>query len=161
MPIWFEPFAKGKTLMRVAFERALAVVRAWADEHKDSFPPIVLHITDGGYTEPDQDPAPVVRELQEQCTNVGGALVFNCHLSEKQGQTVMFPSAAAAEGFEVRARQLYEISSPLPEPMRREAVGLGYPVEVGARGYVRNADLASLVQFLDIGTKPVWAGVEA
>lgn len=161
MPIWFEPFAKGKTLMRVAFERALAVVRAWADDHKDSFPPIVLHITDGGFTEPDQDPAPVVRELQEQCTDVGSALVFNCHLSDKQGQTVMFPSAAAAEGFEVRARKLYEMSSPLPEPMRREAGLLGYPVEVGARGYVRNADLASLVQFLDIGTRPVWAGVEA
>jgi hypothetical protein len=158
-PIWLEPFAKGRTLMRAAFERALAVVSDWADEHKDSFPPIVLHITDGGFTDPDQDPAPVVRKLQEQYTNVGSALVFNCHLSEKEGQTVTFPGAAAAEGLEVRARQLYEMSSPLPEPMRREAALLGYQVEMGARGYVRNADLGSLVNFLDIGTKPVWAGV--
>lgn len=157
-PVWLEPFAKGRTLMKDAFERALAVVSDWADAHKDSFPPIVLHITDGGASS-DQDPALLVRKLQEQYTNVGSALVFNCHVSEKQEQPVMFPGAAAVEGLEVRARQLYEMSSPLPEPMRREAVLLGYQVEMGARGYVRNADAGSLVHFLDIGTKPVWAGV--
>ena len=157
MPIWLEPFAKGKTLMKPAFGRALAMVRDWTDEHKESFPPIVLHITDGGYTK--EDPAPVVRELQEQSTNVGNALVFNCHLSETEGQTVMFPSAAAAEGFEGRARQLHDMSSPLPEPMREQAMLMGYKVEMGARGYARNVDLASLVNFLDIGTRPVWDGV--
>jgi Mg-chelatase subunit ChlD len=154
MPVWLEPFAKGKTLMRSAFERTLAVVMQWTDKHPDSFPPIVLHITDGGFTDNEEDPAPVAQELQDQSTNAGGALVFNCHLSHTEGQTMMFPSAVAADGLEGRARQLHDISSPLPEPMRKEAISMGYQVEVGARGYVRNADLASLVNFLDIGTRP-------
>jgi hypothetical protein len=157
MPIWFEPFAKGKTLMRAAFERALAIVDAWTAEHKDSFPPIVLHVTDFGYT--DEDPAPMVRALQDRSTDAGSVLVFNCHLSESEGQAVSYPSAAEAEGFSKRARFLYEMSSQLPEPMRQEALTLGYEVEMGAHGYVLNADLTSLVDFLDIGTKPVWSGV--
>ena len=157
MPVWLEPFAKGQTLMRAAFERALAVVETWTAEHRDSFPPIVLHITDGGYA--GGDPAPVVRALQERSTSAGSALVFNCHLSEIEGETVTYPSAAEAERLTKRARYLYEMSSQLPEPMRQEAIGLGYEVEMGARGYVLNADSASLVDFLDIGTNPVWNGV--
>jgi Mg-chelatase subunit ChlD len=159
VPIWLKPFGKGKTLVRDAFEQALTVVREWAEGHKDSFPPIVLHITDGEFTDRDQDPGPAVRQLQEQYTNVGSVLVFNCHLSATEEQPIMFPGTAEAEHLKGHARQLHEMSSPMPEPIRQEAIAQGYQVEMGARGYVRNADLVALVDFLNIGTRPVYAGV--
>jgi hypothetical protein len=48
-------------------------------------------------------------------------------------------------------RQLYEMSSVLPEPVRERAIERGYAVEPGARGYVLNADAASLIDFMEIG----------
>ena len=65
----------------------------------------------------------------------GHVLVFNCHISQKPGLTVAFPDDAQASGFEGLAPELYEISSPLPEPMRQQAVAKGYQTGIGARGY--------------------------
>jgi hypothetical protein len=48
-------------------------------------------------------------------------------------------------------RQLYEMSSVLPDMMRRRASEKGYEVEPGARGYVLHADAASMIDFLEIG----------
>src|SRR6266851_3087329 len=149
LPIWLEPVAKGQTLMYAAFERALAAAKTWTREHQRSFPPIVINITDGGFTV--RDPTPLVYEIQELCTQAGNALIFNCHISESEGGVVMYPGSATAARFEKRMRQLYQMSSVLPEPMRERARERGYDVEPEARGYVLNADAASLIDFLEIG----------
>ena len=92
-------------------------------------------------------------------TEVGNVLVFNCHVSETEGETVMFPGAEEVARLDSRSRRMHDMSSPLPEPMRQQAVAFGYTLEEGARGYVLNADFASLINFLNIGTRPVWNGV--
>lgn len=154
-PIWFEPYARGKTLTRDAFLRVLAVTKSWTEAHPDSFPPIILHITDGGFDRRRDDPTLVVRELQDQNTSVGGALVFNCHLSSRSDdEPLFFPNPHEAEQLDAAGSSLFEISSPLPEVMRESATTF-YDVHEGARGYVRNADLDRLVDFLDIGTRTV------
>jgi TIR domain len=66
LPPWLDPVAKGKTKMYEAFEHALAAAKKWTSSHPDSFPPIIINITDGGYTE--KDPTPLVIEIQELCT---------------------------------------------------------------------------------------------
>ncbi len=149
VPVWFDPVAKGKTLMYAAFERALAAATTWTRDHQASFPPIVINITDGGFV--GKDPTPLVYEIQELCTRAGNALTFNCHISESAGQVVTYPGPTRAAGFEKRVRQLYEMSSVLPDLMRKRARELGYDIEPEARGYVLNADAASLIDFLDIG----------
>jgi hypothetical protein len=149
LPIWFEPFAKGQTFMYAAFERALAAAKEWTSRHPTSFPPIIINITDGGFTR--KDPTPLVFEIQELCTQAGNALIFNCHISETDGKVVMYPGPTQASKFEKRMRQLYEMSSVLPELMRARARERGYDVEPGARGYVLHADVASLIEFLEIG----------
>jgi hypothetical protein len=149
LPIWFEPVAKGQTLMYAAFERALAAARTWINAHPASFPPIIINITDGGFTK--RDPTPLVIEIQELSTQAGNALVFNCHISETEGAVVMYPGPERAAGFDKRMRQLYQMSSELPDLMQRRAVEMGYEVEPGARGYVLHADAASLMDFLEIG----------
>ena len=45
------------------------------------------------------------------------------------------------------------MSSPLPDPMRRQAEPKGYRVGIGARGYAFNADMVTMIDFLDIGTR--------
>lgn len=149
LPVWFEPVAKGQTVMYAAFERALAAAKAWTAEHQTSFPPIVINITDGGFV--GKDPTPLVYEIQELCTEAGNALTFNCHVSESAAEVVMYPGPEVAAGFQKRMRQLYEMSSVLPELMRERARELGYDIAPEARGYVLNADAASLIDFLEIG----------
>jgi hypothetical protein len=46
------------------------------------------------------------------------------------------------------------VSSPLPEHIQGAARSEGYRVSEQSRGFVFNADAASVIQFLDIGTRP-------
>ncbi len=52
------------------------------------------------------------------------------------------------------AKLLFSISSQLPSYMRSVALGEGYGVTDGTRGFVFNADIVSVIRFLDIGTRP-------
>jgi hypothetical protein len=45
------------------------------------------------------------------------------------------------------------MSSVLPPPLQDAARGEGFRVEEGTRGFVFNADLVSVIRFLDIGTR--------
>ena len=51
------------------------------------------------------------------------------------------------------ARRLFSISSPLPPQMLRQARIQETTLTEGVRGFAFNADLASVVMFLDIGTR--------
>ena len=153
LPVWFDAVAQGNTPMHAAFSAVIAPLRAWVSQHPTSFPPIIINLTDGAYT--DQNPAPSVSELMQMRTADGSALIFNCHISQNPGMSVTFPSDSQAAGLTGLARELYELSTPLPDPMRRQAQAKGYQLETGARGYVYNADLVTMIDFLDIGTRAV------
>ena len=51
IPVWFEPVADGGTPMCQAAGEAKRIIEGWIAEHPDSFPPIVIHITDGESTD--------------------------------------------------------------------------------------------------------------
>ena len=51
------------------------------------------------------------------------------------------------------ARMLFRMSSPLPPEMVEQAETIGIPISPGAKGFVFNADMVSMVNFLDIGTR--------
>jgi hypothetical protein len=153
LPVWFDAVAQGNTPMNAAFAAVVAPLRAWVAQHPTSFPPIIINLTDGAYT--DQNPSPTVGELMRLGTSDGSALVFNCHISQNPGMSVTFPSDGQAGNLADLARELFDLSSPLPEPMRRQASAKGYHLESGARGYVYNADLVTMIDFLDIGTRAV------
>jgi hypothetical protein len=48
---------------------------------------------------------------------------------------------------------LFEWSSLLPEKMRDVATSEGINVSESSRGFVFNADMVSIIQFLDVGTR--------
>jgi len=77
-PVWFEPKASGGTPMCNAITSAAEQLVAWCDAHPDSYPPTVLHITDGEST--DGEPGSLAQQLQQISTNDGNVLLFNLHV---------------------------------------------------------------------------------
>lgn len=50
-PVWIDPVAKPRTPMSEAFNRAGAVLADWVKSHPESFPPILINISDGAATD--------------------------------------------------------------------------------------------------------------
>ena len=158
-PVWLE--AKNRvdlrfgTPMCAALKMAKQAMETWIENHPDSFPPVLINITDGEAG--DGDPVPIAREIMDLSTEDGNALIFNVHLSGMPllgmpGYPVMYPGNPDNLPDEP-ARKLFEMSSPLPPQAREAARTMEIPTEDGARGYIYNADMTSLIQFLEIGTR--------
>jgi hypothetical protein len=150
-PIWLEPVAHGGTPMCQALARAAGLVGEWLRQHPDGFPPLVVNISDGQPT--DGDPTGIASELRGMRSSDGAVLLLNVHLSSREATPIQFPSSDAALPDE-HARLLFHLSSPLTPGMRAAARDEGLGVEDGARGFVFNADIISLIKFLNIGTRP-------
>jgi hypothetical protein len=149
-PVWVDPVSNGGTPMRQAIEHAHRLIDTWLAEHPASFPPIVLNLTDGEAN--DGDPTIPTSALRSLASADGPVLLFNLHVSDAGGTPVAFPDSAAALP-DAYARTLFGMSSPLPAHMRSYAAQEGFGVSEGTRGFVYNADITSVVQFLDIGTR--------
>lgn len=150
-PVWFDPAAHGGTPMCEALTRARELVSGWLTQHPGSFPPIIINITDGEST--DGDPTSVADSIKALDTGDGNPLLFNVHLSSHRSAPVEFPDSESGLPDQY-AQLLYRLSSPLPPYMRGIAGQEGYTVSDGTRGFVFNADIVSVIRFLDIGTRP-------
>jgi hypothetical protein len=149
-PIWVDPVASGGTPMAGALTRAQSVVSGWLNEHPACFPPVVLNLTDGEAN--DGDPTIPAEALRQLASADGLTLVFNLHVSSDSSSPISFPDSDAALPDQY-ARTLFSMSSTLPDHMRAYAQQQGIAVSGGTRGFVFNADMTSIVQFLDIGTR--------
>lgn len=148
--VWYDPAAQFGTPTMTALDYAKRVVAGWVAAHPESFPPIVLHITDGEPT--DGDPEPAAEALRSLSTDDGNVLLFNCHLSERSDPPLLFP----AYEFDipgVDSARLFRMSSLLPEKCLANARAKGFEVEGGARGMMFNADSTSLIHLIQIGTR--------
>ncbi|MBH1938833.1 VWA domain-containing protein [Streptomyces sp. AV19] len=149
-PLWMDPVAHGGTPMNRALQYAATLVAGWTERHPASFPPIVINLTDGEST--DGDPVEAAAAVTSHATADGAALLFNLHVSDAGGSPVSFPDSDANLP-DTYARTLFTMSSPLPGHMRSYAASQGQRVSDATRGFVYNADIAAVVQFLDIGTR--------
>jgi hypothetical protein len=147
-PYWVEAKAEGGTPMCSALYKAYEIVEEWIGEHPRSFPPVLVHITDGENQE-DANPIEYADSLRGLETEDGNVLLFNCHLSMTQADTVMFPHSNELLSDEL-ARVLFDMSSKLPEKMLANTREEGFDLEPGARGVVFNADLVALIQFIEM-----------
>lgn len=147
VPEWIQPLNFGWTPMCEALGMAYKVLRGWVKEHRSSFPPIVLNITDGQAT--DGDPRGPARRVTRLETGDGRTLLFNLHLSEARGTPMSFP-VLAPTGVP-QAELLFEMSSALPGTLV-QASGYEGRIASGARGFVFNGGATALMDFLRIGT---------
>lgn len=150
MPVWVDPKSEGGTPMCHMLYRTHELLSQWIAAHPRSFPPIVVHITDG--ESQDGDPIPYADAVRNLATEDGQVLLFNCHLSMTAADPFMFPNSDQGLPDEL-ARQLFHMSSVLPEPFYRHAVMEGFPLQPSARGMAFNADMVCLIQFLNMGTQ--------
>jgi len=150
-PVWLEPVADNGTPMCRALTYAYTILKDWVVQHPSSFPPIIIHITDGESS--DGDPSSLAEALTQLQTQDGNAILLNLHLSSRRSSTIHFPSSPDSLPDEY-ARLLFQMSSLLPDYMRKEAQGAGYNVSDSVRGFVFNAKIEDVISFLEIGTKP-------
>ena len=149
MPIWVEATAKYRTPMRDGLLVAKEIVERWSMSHPDSLPPIVMHVTDGVFT--DEDPFDAVQMLQAVQTQHGNVLLFNLHLSSEPGPSLFLPASVASSA-DPYAQTLFNWSSAIPESFKTTAAIKGHSIQDGARGFAYNADAVMLSELLDIGT---------
>ena len=150
VPIWLQPKAEYGTPMCHALAVASCSLQTWIGGHPDSFPPIVINISDGDAT--DGNPERQAHEIMGLGTSDGNALLFNVHLSDAAAKPVQYPDRedGLPDGL---AKKLFRMSSVLPKPSRDLAATMGFTVSEHSRGFVFNSNVEALVQFLDIGTR--------
>jgi hypothetical protein len=149
-PVWFEPTATGRTPMCGALTLARQYLEVFLNRFPRCYPPLVINITDGMST--DGDPLPVASALKGLTSQDGNVLLFNAHVSATQAQPIEFPSTedGLPDNF---AKLLFRLSSLLPPRLLEAARSDGYPAADRSRGFVFNADLVSVIRFLDLGTR--------
>ncbi|MBI4551676.1 MAG: VWA domain-containing protein [Candidatus Latescibacteria bacterium] len=150
-PVWVDVKADGNTPMCEALEKVRGVIDRWIARHRDSYPPTIINITDGASS--DGDPRKVAWQMMELTNNNGSqALVFNIHVSgNSDAPPILYPPTS--DGLQSYAKQLFEMSSTLPNKLVVEASMGGLPVGQGSHGFVFNGGLTDLIRFLDIGTR--------
>ena len=150
MPIWIEPEADNGTPMHTAFEQAAEIVEKSISDRPDSFPPIVINITDGEAREPNLT-ADNARRIMDLQTTDGAVLVFNLHIADNKN-TIILPNDTTDFAGDLFAEFLFDISSPLPDPLFALAKERRFSPEPGARCFGYNADEPMMIQLLQFGS---------
>lgn len=153
LPVWVDPVHKGQTHMCQALEKARDILKEWVAQYPDSYPPTVINLTDGESN--DGDPRRPAAELTSLTTNDGNVVLLTVHASSLEyAQQIFFPEniESLPDHF---SKTMFEMSSVLPPAMLRTGAELlNVPLNETARGMVYNADIAGIIQALEIGTRP-------
>lgn len=155
IPVWIEPSADGLTPMCAAFDLTGQTVADWISQHPNSFPPVVIHVTDGDST--DGDPTVWADRLKSLSTTDGNVLLLNLSLLSQKSNPVVFPTDDRDMNSAL-GRQLFHMSSELPEFMIELAASRGFPARKGSKGVIVNADISLVPSFFQIGTATTHVG---
>jgi hypothetical protein len=151
-PVWYRtppPENMAGTPMCGVLERCYQVANEWCTLHPESFPPIVINLTDGEST--DGNPEPMAERVRSLATQDGNLLLFNCHLSTSTANPVLLP-ASEADLPDDYGKMLFRMSSELPEKLRQMAEVKNLPAQIGSRGMAFNADGTRMLQLIGVGT---------
>ena len=155
---WIEPQARGNTPMLGALRQVENLVERWcsAEENRNSHPPIVINITDGEFTDGNEQELIDTAEAIKACaTNDGNTLLINIHLSsEAEATATIFPSEDNFLPMGREANILFCLSSTLPacwEALLSNIIDHdGVPPY---RGVAFNASAYELLTILNIGSE--------
>ncbi len=151
--VWFDPVASGGTPMSGAMKLAAETIAPWCDAHPDSFPPVIIHITDGEYG--DRDPSGIAEGIKTFTTNDGNVLLCNLHISSEKAAPISFPDNEAMLPDQF-AKTLFRMSSVIPESMHQtvsEILGTSVRLSSDTRFFTFNGNEVDIVKFLRVGTQ--------
>lgn len=157
---WVEPLAEGNTPMYEALLHARNLVEEWCEQeqNQESFPPIVINITDGEPTDcTDNDLLDVCTLIKRTATANGNTLLINIHIcSNNNLQSTIFPMPEELTRASHKVRLLADCSSTMPQAFDNaihELKGLGaMPPYIGL-GY--NATVVELLSMINIGSRSI------
>jgi hypothetical protein len=149
-PVWFDPVSSGGTPMCAGLKTAAELLVGWCDTHAASYPPTVIHVTDGQST--DGDPEQISGLLRQIATHDGQCLLFNLHIDTSGDSAVIFPSSETSLP-DTYSRLLFRMSSSFPGHLIKAAQDKGYNVTSEARFFGYKAGYEGIVDFFDIGTR--------
>ncbi|HEV3052061.1 MAG TPA: hypothetical protein VGX50_17255 [Longimicrobium sp.] len=153
-PIWVEPAAENGTPMAEAFSLAADLIASqWLPEHADSFPPVVINVTDGAPSDQAAAHKEALR-LRSLATSDGNVLVFSAHISTAGSSEILLPDSPHGLPDDT-ARFLFDVTSPVPDEMAREAAKAGFEPRPGSRGFVFNASADTLIRLITFGSSVV------
>lgn len=152
---WFKARHDGRqTRMDLAFRKAKELLMPWISDHQDSYPPTIIHITDGEFVGTNYDKViQEVDELKSMYTKDGNVLMFNIHVSPQEAEIVKFPTSRNEVASDKNSGNLYDFSSLLPLRYNAEIAKVRQDSD-GNRHVAMavNADMSLLIQIMDIGT---------
>ena len=149
--VFVKPVASGGTEMTKAFQNAYLGVEKFISSHPDSFPPIIINITDG---EPNNSTTATAeaKKLAQLKTSDGNVIVLNAHIASTSTGKIELPNSNDAFKGNQFAQFLFDISSVLPNNLAQRAKEVGFNVQPNARGFVFNADAETLIKILNFGS---------
>ncbi len=156
IPYWFQAIANYQTPMGSAFEKAYTLLHDWIldKSNKDSYPPVVINITDGLYSDfNNQQMIDITHKIQSLNTKDGHVLLLNCHIST-ENDSVIFPRNIDELPEDNYAKRLYEMSSVMPHIFASEISQFRQDDEVFSnyRGMAFNSNIDMMFNLIDIGT---------
>lgn len=159
VPIWITPRAVSNTPMTKAFETAGEICQDWINwgNHNDCMPPMIVNISDGDATDSGfghRNLKAITNHLKSLGTNHGNIQIFNMHISGSGGDALTFPSTLVQNNR--FSQTLFEISSELTPSMIECANLRGYNIASGAKGFVYNGNVSTMLDFLNIGSPLVY-----
>ena len=161
-PVWFDPEASGGTPMCAALRMAGDLLADWCREHPHSFPPTVMHVTDGEATDGSEaDVEAAAAHVTESGATAKRQRRYCLTCTSRVRAVSPFVSQQANSRCPApitRKGTLFRTSSLLPAELQRRATEAGVSVRPDSRGYVYNGRMDDVVTFFDIGTRPRLAG---
>jgi len=151
---WLNPKADGGTPMGLALAEARQQIEQWLRDplHQRSFPPVVIHCTDGL---PQDEPAALreAENIKQLRTEEGNVLLIDIHLPEGVTYPIVYPvSSADLPPGNAAANLLFAMSSILPDEMLGSAQDSQLPVKPGCKLMIVNGNASLVTQLIQWGS---------
>lgn len=161
--LWTEGHSGGNTPTYTALKSVYLEMSNWIKSRNslDSFPPILIHISDGEPSDCTDDMLlSVSQKIKSLETNDGNVLFLNIHLASYDGDSVLFPSSKTEiEKAHKNAELLYNMSSDMPFHFYEDISAIkGVKIsckDTLIKGVVYNASVVELVKVLSVGTSTI------
>lgn len=159
---WIKIEAEGRTPMYEALIEVHRLVDEWCSvhSHKESFPPMIFHITDGQATDSGADDLiSIAHDIKSTGTDHGNTLFINVHIGSGEDyceHSQLFPYQLDSHNSSVRMQMLYTMSSEAPHTIERELPPIPEPeAECSRRLVAYNISPCELLNIVNIGSESV------
>ena len=157
--IWLLPRAEGNTPMKSALQKTKVLLKNWIEDHYESYPPIVIHISDGNATDINtkHELIKAAQGIKSLKTEDGNVLLINCLFTQGKAKPLIFPSSKSELPDNENVSTFFEMSSEFPSQYTNiiiEIFGKDPIRYKKARCFAYNVQsISGIIKLLDIGTR--------